>query len=744
MAEYAQIIVDLSIEKLDRPFTYGIPEHLKNVVHIGDQVLVPFGRGNRTLQGFVIGITHRVELPPGITIKNICDKVPDKGITGQLIDLAVWMKNQYGGTLNQALKTVLPLKKTVKEKQVQYVELLLSPERVQELMDTFARKHAVARIRLLEALRQEGELPMTVISSKLNVASSVVKAFEKEGYVAIRSERNYRNPFSFEGGDSYRPQLNDEQQAAVDGMYDHYRRKDVAACLLHGVTGSGKTEVYMELINRVVREGRQAILLIPEIALTYQTMMRFYHRFGERVSILHSRLSAGERFDQLERARRGEVDIMIGPRSALFTPFEQLGLIIIDEEHEGTYKSEDTIPRYHARETAIYRARQSGALVVVGSATPSLESFYEAQDGVYGYYKLEKRYQNRALPTVEVVDLRAELKAGNRSMFSRKLQEEIAGALGRKEQIMLFLNRRGMTGFISCRSCGKALKCPHCDVSLTLHRDGKMKCHYCGYETPRMRVCPSCGSKYLGGFSVGTQKVEESIQKLFPQARVLRMDADTTRNKDSYETILSAFANQEADVLVGTQMIVKGHDFPNVTLVGILAADMSLAADDFRASERTFQLLTQAAGRAGRGQKEGKVVIQTYQPEHFAITTAKEQDYEAFYEEEISYRQLLHYPPCGHLMLILMKAEKEEEVEKLALEMENAINRFKEERAVIVIGPADARIKKLNNIYRKTIYLKAREYEQLVQMKNKIEQYREESGYRYGTVSFDFDPIHGA
>ncbi|SFQ16700.1 replication restart DNA helicase PriA [Lachnospiraceae bacterium XBB1006] len=744
MAEYAQIIVDLSIEKLDRPFTYHVPQELKEILRIGDLVEVPFGRGNRSLQGFVIGLEDERSISANITVKDIRKKLPENGITGHLIALAYWMKNQYGGTLNQALKTVLPLKKTAKEKKVSYVELLLPPKRVQELREVFQRKHAVARLRLLEALYTEGELPMSVIGSKLQVSSAVVKAFEEEGYVAIRSERRFRNPFSFDGGNSYRPVLNDEQRAAVEGMYAHFCKKDVPACLLHGVTGSGKTEVYMELIQRIVSQGKQVIVLIPEIALTYQTMMRFYHRFGERVSILHSRLSAGERTDQLERARRGEVDIMIGPRSALFTPFEQLGLIILDEEHEGTYKSEDTIPRYHARETAIYRASQTKALVVLGSATPSLESFYEAKNGNYGYYKLEKRYRNRELPAVSVVDLRAELKAGNRSMFSRKLQKEIAGALGRKEQVMLFLNRRGMTGFISCRSCGKAIKCPHCDVSLTLHKDGKMKCHYCGYETLRMKNCPACGSRYLGGFSVGTQKVEESIQALFPSARVLRMDADTTRSKDGYEAILSGFANQEADVLVGTQMIVKGHDFPNVTVVGILAADMSLLADDFRASERTFQLLTQAAGRAGRGEKPGKVVIQTYQPEHFAIQTAKQQNFEEFYEEEISYRQLLSYPPCGHMMLILMKAEKEEEVEQLALTMEAVVNQIAEQMSVLVIGPADARIKKLNNIYRKTCYIKAKEYDQLVQIKNKIEAYREQSGYRYGTVSFDFDPMHGA
>jgi len=743
MAEYARIIIDISLEKLDRPFTYRVPEELEGKVRIGDQVQVPFGKGNRKLTGFVIGLAAESGLSKDIPIKELEGVLPSGSITGQLIELARFMRQQYGGTMNQALKTVLPMKTPAKEKQVQYVELTLDRSRAQELRTQWEKRHAVAKVRLLDALLAEGELPFTVITTKLNVSSTVIRGFEKEGYVAIRSERTYRNPMEFDKGNDYRPTLNEEQSRAVEGMYENFEHSPKRPCLLHGVTGSGKTEVYMELISRVLKKDRQVILLIPEIALTYQTMMRFYHRFGKRVSVLHSRLSAGERFDQLERARRGEIDIIIGPRSALFAPFERLGLIIIDEEHEGTYKSEDKIPRYHARETAIYRAAQMNGMVVLGSATPSLESFYKAQTGEYAYFSLQNRYQGRALPTVSVVDLREELKAGNRSMFSRTLKEQIQDKLRKKQQIMLFLNRRGFTGAMSCRSCGTAFKCPNCDVSLTLHKDGKLKCHYCGYEIPKPKLCPVCGSKYIGGFSAGTQKVEDGLMKEFPEARVLRMDADTTRKKESYEDILSRFANGEADILVGTQMIVKGHDFPNVTLVGILAADMSLIEDDFRGAERTFQLLTQAAGRAGRGEHPGNVVIQTYQPEHYAIQTAAKQDYEGFYEEEIGFRKLLHYPPAGHLLLILMKAEAEEDIEALAQDMKQATETMGQKHPVVIIGPADARIRKLNSIYRKTLYIKARNYDELVAIKNEIEKYREESGYPYGSVSFDFDPIHG-
>ena len=482
-------------------------------------------------------------------------------------------------------------------------------------------------------------------------------------------------------------------------------------------------------------------IFIPEIALTYQTVMRFYRRFGDRVSIMNSRLSAGERYDQMMRAKDGKVDVMIGPRSALFTPFPDLGLIVIDEEHEPTYKSEQT-PRYHARETAVRRAQTEGAGVVLGSATPSMEAMYRARKGEYVLFEMKSRSGMQQLADVYTVDLREELKSGNRSILSRKLAELMRDRLEKKEQIMLFLNRRGYSGFLSCRECGHVIKCPHCNVSLSVHRDGKMRCHYCGYTRPKAGECPECRSRHIGEFRAGTQQIEDIVKETFPEARVLRMDMDTTRQKDAHEKILSAFANEEADILVGTQMIVKGHDFPNVTLVGVLAADMSLYTDDYRSGERTFQLLTKAAGRAGRGERKGEAVIQTYSPDHYAVVTAAAQDYEAFYEEEICYRELMGYPPVENLLAVFVSCEDEELLEKGCHYLKEYILRVKGKSGADVIGPASPGIDKIKDVYRRVIYVKAADYGALVVIKDRVEQYIEiNSGFNKMRIQFDFNPL---
>jgi primosomal protein N' (replication factor Y) len=473
--------------------------------------------------------------------------------------------------------------------------------------------------------------------------------------------------------------------------------------------------------------------------------MRFYRHFGDRVSVMNSTLSPGEKYDQAKRAKEGDIDIIIGPRSALFTPFPSVGLIIIDEEHESSYKSE-TMPKYHARETAIELAKlvPGGASVVLGSATPSLESYYRAETGEYKLFELNRRLTGGTLPDAIIADLREELRSGNRSIFSRDLQEKLNDALENGHQAMLFINRRGLAGFISCRSCGYVFKCPHCDVSMSEHRGGMLVCHYCGHTQPVARICPECGSKYVTAFRAGTQQIEKEVNKIFPKARVLRMDADTTRTKGSYEKILSSFAAEEADVLVGTQMIVKGHDFPNVTVVGILAADMSLNAGDYRAGERTFQLITQAAGRAGRGTFPGSVVIQSYQPDNYAIVHAKDQDYKAFYEEEISYRKLLRYPPAAHMMAIQIFASNEEYGKKLAARLRAEIERLGI-RDAIIIGPAAAAISKINDIYRMVIYVKHESMDSLVEMKDaaaSLLDYFEKRGELRGIqVQYDFDPM---
>lgn len=737
---YADIIIDISHEKLDKIFQYRIPEPLLGRLTIGMQVRVPFGSGNALRTGYVVNITDQTDYDVD-KIKEIAQIVEQSvPIESQLIALAAWMRRNYGGTMNQALKTVLPVKNKERLQQKRTVELAVSQAEAKNLLEELKRKHRTARARLVQALLENPQIDYRVVTGKLNITASVLRAMEEQCIIRIVSEDRYRNPVEHLTKQDYDIVLNEEQQAVVEAVDADFRAGRYQSYLLQGVTGSGKTEVYMELIARAAARGRASIVLIPEIALTFQTVMRFYNRFGDRVSILHSRLSQGERYDQFLRAKRGELDVMIGPRSALFTPFSNLGYIIIDEEHESSYKSE-TIPRYHARETAMERGRMAGASVILGSATPSLESSYRVDRGQIRRFYLTNRARQQQLPQCHVVDLREELHSGNRSILSRQLQELIGERLERQEQVMLFLNRRGMAGFVSCRECGEAVKCPHCDVSLSLHNNGILKCHYCGYETAQVSRCPSCGSKYIGAFRAGTQKIEEVVKARFPGARVLRMDYDTTRTKDGYEQILSAFANEEADILIGTQMIVKGHDFPKVTLMGILAADLSLHGSDYRAAERTFQLLTQAAGRAGRGNRPGEVVIQTYQPEHYAIQTAKCQDYEGFYEQELAYRQLMCYPPVWNLLLIAVTSPKETEADMCSRRLGEWLQ---ENRPKLqVIGPAWAIVAKVNDVYRRVIYVKSEDYEDLVCAKDSLEELLSQGIWRQTGVQFDFNPMSG-
>lgn len=752
--KYANIIIDISHEKVDRPFQYIIPDLLRGKVREGVCVSVPFGAGNHLRKGYVVGITDKAELAPE-KLKRI-EGIEDKTVSAEAgyIELAAWMKEQYGSTMIAAMKTVLPAKQKTKNLELRSCKLLLSSAEAKALLAVCMKKHQTAKARVLEELIREKELPAALLTGKLHVALSTLKSLEKQEAISIESEKNYRNPVEYAKdskdirGTRYGAEkcLSKEQEDTAVNILNAFDSGLRETCLIHGITGSGKTEVYLKLIEGMVKRGRQAIVLIPEIALTYQTVLRFYQCFGSRVSVMNSSLSKGEKYDQCERARKGDIDIIIGPRSALFAPFPKLGLIIIDEEHENTYKSE-AMPKYHARETAIKLASMHGACVVLGSATPSLEAYHKAKAGEYKLYELKERQAGGELPAVYTVDLREELKAGNRSIFSRRLHELMEIRLKNREQTMLFINRRGYAGFISCRSCGHVMKCPHCDVSLSEHKNGKLVCHYCGYEEPSVTACPSCGSKYIMGFRAGTQQIEETIRREFPDARVLRMDADTTKSKDSYEKILRAFANGEADILVGTQMIVKGHDFPDVTLVGILAADLSLHVGDYRAGERTFQLLTQAAGRAGRSEKPGEVVIQTYDPEHYSIVHAAKQDYKAFYEEEMMYRELLLYPPAAHMLAILVISGEEERGKGLAEEIGKRIKEKAEteKEPVYIIGPAPASVGKINDLYRHMLYVKHAEYKRLVEIKNMLEDFLEEKSrkreIKKETVQFDFNPM---
>lgn len=742
MAVYIDVIVDISVNSLDRIFQYRVPEELLDAVTVGCQVNVPFGSGNRRRQAYVIGV-DTVLAYDASKIKDILGVTKAPAATGQLIALADWMHERYGCTMAQALKTVLPVKKSVKEvKRTAY--FLADREGAQQLLEKSRKsRREKARVRLLEAMLKEGCMSKETVTGVLQISASTMKSILQTGVIREETSQVYRNPVRQRLDGWQEECLNDEQMNAVASIWqnaaicrEHWSREQ-GMHLLYGITGSGKTEVYMALMEKVLNEGRQIIVLIPEISLTLQTVSRFYARFGSQIAVMNSRLSAGERYDQYMRAKRGEASIMIGPRSALFTPFDRLGLIIIDEEHESAYQSE-IVPRYQAAEVAARRAEMSGALVVLGSATPSVAVYQKAREGMIGLHRLTQRARTGSrLPDVKVVDLREEFRMKNRGILSQSLHEAMDACLKRGDQMMLFLNRRGYAGFVSCRSCGYVVKCRHCDVSMTVHHHTLLKCHYCGSEQPMPRVCPSCGSPYIAGFGVGTQKVEEFVQKEFPEARILRMDRDTTSGKDDMGRILQTFSEGGADILIGTQMIVKGHDFANVTLVGILAADLSLFAGDYQSSERTFQLLTQAAGRAGRGDRPGEVIIQTYQPEHYCIQTAAAQDYDSFYSQEIRFRQMLHYPPDRQMMVMLAEGEHDQQTGQAVQKLREIAGEADFE-AVEFIGPSRAGIAKAKDLYRYTMYMKHQDIKELMRLRDFLEGYLKWS-QQFSNIYFTFD-----
>ena len=827
MHRYASVILDIAAGRLDRPFTYRVPQQLSDVLYIGSYVQVPFGRGDTMREGYIVSFSDRAEYPDEKIkeIISVCTRGTDaSGDFG--IALAAWMKKYYGASMGAALKTVLTTRHDVRPVQSRQVTLKADEKLCREKLAWYEKKHQVARARLLRELISAPSQPYSLLTEKLHISPQTMRAMKEQGIIDITTTSSLRNPVEMadvpENADLI---LSPEQKNIVEGVLadfdaiaasrrdwalpddyepagasgarktkkgtsephgsqevpggpgdqdgsgkvsagpDERLRKARRVSLIHGITGSGKTEVYISIIEGIVRRGCQAIMLIPEISLTYQTLMRFYRHFGSRVSVMNSTLSDGEKSDQFERARMGEIDVIIGPRSALFTPFAHTGVIIMDEEHEASYKNE-SMPKYHAREVAIQIAKMSGAVVVLGSATPSMESYWKAAGGEYRLYELRRRLTGGCLPEVETADMRAELQSGNKGILSRRLQELITDRLEKREQIMLFLNRRGYSGFVSCRSCGHVMKCPHCDVSLSLHANGKLVCHYCGFEQPMVSKCPSCGSRYVFGFKAGTESIEAQLTKMYPAARILRMDADTTRQKGSYEKILSAFSNEEADILLGTQMIVKGHDFPKVTLVGILLADLSLYAGDYRAGERTFQLLTQAAGRAGRGVLPGNVVIQTYDPDHYALRHAVRQDYNAFFEEEIRYRQLLRYPPCVHMLAVQIFSRTQDHalyaggMIRERLDRISGMNKQRQQTRVqsdqpetrmtsdpVIIGPASASISRLRDDYRFVIYVKSEKYDKLIRCKEETDQFLQEFSdsplMKDVQIQYDFDPVNG-
>lgn len=656
---YAEVIVDISHEAIDKSFSYRIPEDM--VLHVGDPVLVPFGRGKK--KAYVLSIQERVCFPEE-KIKDI-DSVLDKefSVEDELLSLAVWMSREYGTGLNQCLKTVIPVKKKVK-KRGKPTELLWKAE----------------------------EAPLSLTKEQANVLEGIKLAFSK--------------------GEK--------------------------AALLFGVTGSGKTEVYLKLMEEIIRKGKEVIFLIPEISLSFQTRSRIEKRFPGLVSVLHSKMSQGERAESMEKCRSGEVKILMGPRSALFAPFSNLGLIIMDEEQDRSYKSEQA-PRYETRDVIRKRGELSSCPVLFGSATPSVQLFSEVEKGKLPCFCLHNRaVEGSTLPKMQVVDMRKELEEGNRSIFSRVLERKIQERLDRGEQVMLFMNRRGYAPFVSCRKCGEALRCPHCDVSLNLHKNGILQCHYCGYQTNLPKICPNCKSKYLAAFGTGTEKLESICHSIFPKAEILRMDRDSTGKKGKYEEILQAFSEEKADILLGTQMIVKGHDFQKVTLVGIIAVDQILLDSDFQAGEWAYQLITQVSGRAGRGERAGEVLIQSYQPDHPLLELALKQDYLSFYKEEKNYRKRLSYPPFSVMLAMQCIYTEEAYLDYILGKLMPRVQERIRDGGGETYGPFPATVYKIKDKFRKIIYIKHSNHDIILQLRDYfIQELKQEDKRNLILLQFD-------
>jgi len=625
-----------------------------------------------------------------------------------LAKLSIFFKKKpiYSAINSLAQKELIAIeslkKPALKCKEIKVVKLALPKERI------LAENLTLRQRKIIEILHQDGPTQPHKLAKKAQTSISPINNLISKNFLTIDIEEVDRVPYKDKYfKPSYPLKLTKEQTQGLEIITQYIKKQKFKVFLLHGITGSGKTEIYLQAIDEVLKVGKEAIVLVPEISLTPQTVERFKSRFGEKIAILHSKLSTGERYDQWRKIQSGEAKIVIGARSAVFAPLKNLGLIVIDEEHETTYKQSDTAPHYHARDVAIMRAKFTDAIAILGTATPSLESFYNTSIGKSYYIHLPYRIDHRPLAKVEIVDMKEEYKMGNYGIFSTKLKNAIEDRLVKKEQILIFLNRRGFATFIQCRECGTTMKCPNCEITLTYHFVDKMlKCHYCNFQKMAPQVCPKCQGTQIRYSGTGTQKVESELQRLFPKARISRMDLDTTTQKMAYDKILSSFKSQGIDILVGTQMIAKGLDFPNVTLVGVVLADVGLNFPDFRASERTFALLTQVAGRAGRGEVPGLVIIQTYNPEHPTILSAKTQNYHTFYSQEITYRKELNYPPFTHLTNIIIKGKKEEETIKLAQIIDTNLRLNNHAKTAIILGPAPCPLTKIKEEYRWQILLK--------------------------------------
>ncbi|MDQ0175875.1 primosomal protein N' [Bacillus chungangensis] len=794
----ASVIVDVQTIQTNRTYDYVIPDKWLSHIQPGMRVIVPFGP--RKIQGFVIQIKQDSEVKKLKEIVKPLDLVPV--LNDELLSLGEWltektlcfhmsafqamlptaMKAKYDKKLrivqdredqyfyhlfgkreeimweHAEEKGLLPqLQKAVKSEHIEVIYLvknrankkmvqMIRTERSKSELGTAIEKlpsNAYRQKKVLEQFLLDSELRISrkALMEKTSASQAAIESLIKKKLLVIEKEEIYRDPYEDRHFKTTKAlPLTEEQQSVIKPIIEKITDHVHETFLLYGVTGSGKTEIYLQSIEQVLAMNKEAIVLVPEISLTPQMVQRFKERFGKLVAVLHSGLSIGEKYDEWRKIQRKEAKVVVGARSAIFAPFENLGIIIIDEEHETSYKQEEN-PRYHARDIAIYRGKNHRCPVVLGSATPSLESFARAKKQVYQLLTLKKRMNNQDLPSVAIVDMREEMRAGNRSMFSRELAKQLELRLERKEQTVLFLNRRGHSSFIMCRDCGYVLQCPHCDISLTYHRyNNQMKCHYCGYETVVPSQCPECESKHIRYFGTGTQKVEEEIAKLFPTAKTIRMDVDTTGKKGAHETLLRRFQEEKADILLGTQMIAKGLDFPNITLVGVLSADTMLHLPDFRASEKTFQLLTQVSGRAGRHDLKGEVVIQTYTPEHYSIKLAGEQDFERFYEQEMLMRKIGAYPPFYFIALLtithenLMKAVSI--TEKITAYMRRQLS-----KQAIILGPSASPIPRINNRYRYQCLIKYKKEEKLIPALQKVRNhYQKQSTTEGVTISIDVNP----
>ncbi len=716
MPVYARIIVNLHHQRVDQLYTYALSAETAEKAAPGMMIRIPFGK-RENAAGYIVDLVSETEVKDGKLDGIDVSKIREAGelLSGEAVftaadlECARWMQRRYMAPLSACLALFVPKTGGLSEKTTEQVSLLKSAGEITSGLGAVQRA-------FLETLEEAGgKAPLSVLRRQVQIPRESLRSLLKKGYIALQSESEGIPPTDFVTEKSVPLPLNEHQQAAYDRIEKALSEHRFEPFLLHGITGSGKTEVYMQVIEAALKEGRQAILLVPEISLTPQLIDVFRQRFGEIVGVTHSRLTDAERARLWHLSRRGLYRIMIGPRSALFTPFQNLGVIILDEEHEASYKSEQMAPHYHAREVAMERCRQFSIPLVLGSATPSIETYYKAKQGEYTLLELPSRaVKESELPSAEVVDMRLEMATGNRSIFCEELQEKIRERLLKGEQTILFLNRKGYSTTVSCRKCGFVLKCPRCELPYTFHKDkNRLICHHCGKEVALPAVCPECGSRYLKLFGIGTQRVEEATRQLFPDANVVRMDMSTMKSRDDYEAVYRAFRDGEGDILIGTQMVTKGFDFPNVTLVGILAADMTLYDADYHGVERTFQLLTQVAGRAGRAGKPGEVVIQTYSPDHYCIVTAQKQDYQAFFESELIARQLSECPPFTHLSQVVISGKKESEVREEILELAGVMRHFASGRPIEVLGPSPASLEKINDVYRWKVLVKCAEEERL-------------------------------